>query len=156
MNEDIKALEAILKEFLKLREKYEKKAKKERDKVNDIYVTVKGEKCYTEEELYGMYEADCINSEQYERYSKKLEDKKKRAGEVDTKTKSEKVIQILDNYIKDLKIEITEEKQQIDNDVKRQERLEEAQAKGLSYAEWIESEQKRENEILNIKEIKEC
>lgn len=78
------------------------------------------------------------------------------AGEVDTKTKSEKVIQILDNYIKNLKIEITEEKQQIDNDVKRQERLEEAQAKGLSYAEWIESEQKRENEILNIKEIKEC
>ena len=58
MNEDIKALEAILKEFLKLREKYEKKAKKERDKVNDIYVTVKGEKCYTEKELYGMYEAD--------------------------------------------------------------------------------------------------
>lgn len=35
MNEDIKALEAILKEFLKLREKYEKKAKKERDKVNE-------------------------------------------------------------------------------------------------------------------------
>ena len=153
MNEDIKVLEAILKEFLKLREKFEKKAKKERDKVNDIYVTVKGEKCYTEEELYGMYEADCINSEQYERYSKKLEDKKKRAGEVDTKTKSEKVIQILNKYINDLKSEISEEKQQIDDEAKRQERLREAQAKGLSYTEWIESEQKYEEEMLrNVKE----
>jgi hypothetical protein len=153
MNEDIKVLEAILKEFLKLREKFEKKAKKERDKVNDIYVTVKGEKCYTEEELYGMYEADCINSEQYERYSKKLEDKKKRAGEVDTKTKSEKVIQILNKYINDLKSEISEEKQQIDDEAKRQERLKEAQAKGLSYTEWIESEQKYEEEMLrNVKE----
>lgn len=100
-----------------------------------------------------MYEADCINSEQYERYSKKLEDKKKRAGEVDTKTKSEKVIQILNKYINDLKSEISEEKQQIDDEAKRQERLKEAQAKGLSYTEWIESEQKYEEEMLrNVKE----
>lgn len=43
-NVEITALETIRKEIQKLRDKYQTKAEKEREKVNEIFVTIKGEK----------------------------------------------------------------------------------------------------------------
>ena len=48
-NVEITALETIRKEIQKLRDKYQTKAEKEREKVNEIFVTIKGEKCYSNE-----------------------------------------------------------------------------------------------------------
>ena len=42
MQEQIEALEVVKKEIIKINEKYRKKAEKERAKVNNVYVTVKG------------------------------------------------------------------------------------------------------------------
>lgn len=46
-NTELIALQTVKDEYCKLREKYRKKAVKEREKVKDVYVTVCGEKCYT-------------------------------------------------------------------------------------------------------------
>ena len=112
MNVEIKALEQLLKEFQKIRERFIRKAEKERAKVNDVYVTVKGEKIHTNEELFELYECDVITSKQYDNYRDKLETKRKRAGEENNKTKSEDVVKILTNYICDLQYEIADEKRE--------------------------------------------
>lgn len=112
MNVEIKALEQLLKEFQKIRERFIRKAEKERAKVNDVYVTVKGEKIHTNEELFELYECDVITSKQYDNYRDKLEVKRKRAGEENNKTKSEVVVKILTNYICDLHYEIADEKRE--------------------------------------------
>lgn len=51
MSEEIKALENVINEIVKIREKYKIKAKKERAKINDIYITIEGEKCYSEDDI---------------------------------------------------------------------------------------------------------
>ena len=75
-NVEITALETIRKEIQKLRDKYQTKAEKEREKVNEIFVTIKGEKCYSNDDIFGWYEAGYINSRQYDKYRDKLEAKK--------------------------------------------------------------------------------
>ncbi len=42
-NEELKALETVRDEIAKIKAKYQKKAEKEREKVNDVSVTVCGE-----------------------------------------------------------------------------------------------------------------
>lgn len=64
------------KRILKLRDKYQTKAEKEREKVNEIFVTIQGEKCYSNDDIFGWYEAGYINSRQYDKYRDKLEAKK--------------------------------------------------------------------------------
>lgn len=105
-NVEITALETIRKEIQKLRDKYQTKAEKEREKVNEIFVTIQGEKCYSNDDIFGWYEAGYINSRQYDKYRDKLEAKKNAAGEVDNKTKSEIIVQILSTMSRNLSAEI--------------------------------------------------
>lgn len=105
-NVEITALETIRKEIQKLRDKYQTKAEKEREKVNEIFVTIQGEKCYSNDDIFGWYEAGYINSRQYDKYRDKLEAKKNAAGEVDNKTKSEIIVQILSAMSRNLSAEI--------------------------------------------------
>lgn len=111
-NTEITALETIRKEIQKLREKYQTRAEKEREKVNEIFVTIQGEKCYTNEDIFGWYEAGYISSSQYDKYREKLKAKKKAAGEVGNMTKSEMICKILDNYIHSLSMNIYEVKKE--------------------------------------------
>lgn len=78
MSEDIKAIDTIVNELRKIREKYEKKAVKEREKVSSVYVTVKGEKCYTEDDINAWYQCDYITSSQCDKFIEKLEEKQKK------------------------------------------------------------------------------
>lgn len=112
MNKDIKSLKQVIKKLEKVRERLNKKAEKEKIKLTDVYVSVKGEKIHTEEELQELYECDVITSKQYDTYRDKLEVKRKRAGEDNNKTKSEVVVKILTNYICDLQYEIADEKRE--------------------------------------------
>lgn len=111
-NTEITALETIRKEIQKLREKYQTRAEKEREKVNEIFVTIQGEKCYTNEDIFGWYEAGYISSSQYDKYREKLKAKKKAAGEAGNMTKSEMICKILDNYIHSLSMNIYEVKKE--------------------------------------------
>ena len=105
-NVEITALETIRKEIQKLRDKYQIRAEKEREKVNEIFVTIKGEKCYSNDDIFGWYEAGYINSRQYDKYRDKLEAKKNAAGEVDNKTKSEMIVKILSTMSRNFSAEI--------------------------------------------------
>lgn len=75
MNKATKGLELVLKEMEKSKERLKKKAEKERKKLDEIYVTVKGEKVYKEKDLWELFESDVINGNQYDTYRDKLEQK---------------------------------------------------------------------------------
>lgn len=107
--EHIGVLKVVRKEIEKIREKYGKRADKEREKINNVYVTVKGEKCHTVEEINEWYRCAYITCSQADKYIAKLEEKQEKAGLKDYLTKSEHVCKILDNYLYNLSCEIMEE-----------------------------------------------
>ena len=111
-NIELAALESVKKEALKLKEKYQARAAREREKVSDVCVSIQGEKCYTEDDIFGWYEAGYISSSQYDKYREKLKAKKKAAGEAGNMTKSEMICKILDNYIHSLSMNIYEVKKE--------------------------------------------
>lgn len=140
-NAELIALETVRDEYKKIREKYKKKAVKEREKVNDVYVMVCGEKCYTNSEINDWYASDYITSEQSDKYIEKLNKKKATAGQTNLITKSERVCRILDNTIDNLTLEIRDIKIKEEQEKKKQERWEIAQAQGCSYKEFLELEE---------------
>lgn len=83
------ALKVLEKEYVRLIEKYEKLAVKEREKVNQVYVLVHGEKCFSEEDINAFIEADVITAEQSDQYIEKLNQKREIAGETMQQTRSE-------------------------------------------------------------------
>ena len=140
-NAELTALQTVRDEYRKIKDKYQKKAAKEREKVNDVYVLVCGEKCYTDSEVNDWYASDYITCEQSDKYIEKLNKKKATAGQTDTLTKSERVCKILDNTIDNLTLEIRDIKIKEEQEQKKQERWEIAQAQGLSYKEFLELEE---------------
>ena len=100
---NLQVLETVKTEYIKLRDKYQKKAIKEREKVNDVYVMVCGEKCYTESEINEWYASDYITCEQSDKLIAKLNKKKATAGEMkNSMTESEMICRIIDNNISNL------------------------------------------------------
>ena len=87
-------------------EKYEKLAVKEREKVNQVYVLVHGEKCFSEEDINAFIEADVITAEQSDQYIEKLGKKREIAGETMQQTRSEAVCAILKKDLANLYDEI--------------------------------------------------
>lgn len=140
-NEEIKALETVKTEFEKIVVKYQKKAVKEREKVNDVFVIVRGEKCYTEADINSWIEADYITAEQSDKYIEKLEKKKAAAGQRGTLTKSERICNILKNTILNISVEIKDIKQKQEQEQKRLERWEIAKAQGCTYQQWLDQEE---------------
>lgn len=152
MNEELKALETVKKELTKLLDKYTNKAQIEREKVNDVYVVIQGEKCYTENDINEWIAADYIDAAQADKYIEKLEAKQKKAGEKGGETKSERIKRIYSDLLayvnEDIRaINFNEEQKR-----KRDERWEIAQAQGLSYSQWLDleelSQRSEEYEIL--------
>lgn len=139
--EDVKALQTVSVELEKIKARFEKKAAKEREKINDVYVLVCGEKCYTEEEINEWYACDYINCQQCDKFIEKLEKKKEAAGEENSVTKSERVVKILNNMINTLFYELFDIKKKEEEDRKREERWQIAQAQGCSYQEWLNQEE---------------
>ena len=100
------ALKVLEKEYIRLISKYEKQAVKEREKVNQVYVLVHGEKCFSEDDVNAFIEADVITAEQSDQYIAKLDKKKEKAGELRNQTRSETVCAILKRHLTDLQYEI--------------------------------------------------
>lgn len=140
-NEELKALETAREEITKIKVRYEKKATKEREKVNDVFVTVCGEKCYTESEINDWYANDYITCSQSDKYIERLQKKKQTAGQKGALTISERVCKILENSINNLTLEIRDIKIKQEQERKKQERWEIAQAQGCSYKEFLELEE---------------
>lgn len=136
------ALQTVRDEYEKLKETYKKKAIKEREKVNDVYIVICGEKCHTESEIMEWYASDYITCTQCDKFIEKLNKKKATAGEQgNSMTKSEMVCNIIENTIYNLSQEIHDIKIQQEEEQKKQERWEIAQAQGCSYKEFLELEE---------------
>lgn len=138
---DLKPLKTTVQEMEKLRERYRRKAEKERKKLEDVYVTVLGEKCYTEEEIMEWYESDQMSCTQCDRYIAKLEKKKEAAGDMSGKTKSENVCEILNDVIYNLNYEIKNILLEEEKERQKQERWKRAWENGMSYQEWLDLEE---------------
>ena len=141
MNEQLKALQTARDEINKLHQRYKAKAENERSKINDVYVIVEGEKCYTEQEVIDWYAGDYITSAQCDKYIASLDRKKERAGQIGNYTKSERVCKILENTLYDYNLEIFEIKKKIEDEEKKNERLRIAQEQGMSYQQWLDLEE---------------
>ena len=140
MNVELKALQTVADEIVKVRKKYIAKAEKERAKINDIYVTVCGEKCYTEQEINDWYANDYITCKPCDKFIEKLNEKKEKAGAVDNKIESEMIVNIFNNIVNNLYLEIKDIRLKEELEIKRQERWEIAKKQGLSYNQWLELE----------------
>lgn len=139
---ELEALEKVKAEYTKLSDKYRKKAIKEREKINDIYVMVGGEKCYTESEINEWYMCDYITCKQSDKFIEKLNNKKARAGEKGNfMTDSEMICKIIDNSIYSLNQEIHDIKVKQEQARKKEERWKIAQSQGCSYKEFLELEE---------------
>ena len=144
---ELDALEKVKVECTKLRDKYQKKAIKEREKVNDVYVMVCGEKCYTESEINEWYACDYITCEQSNKFIEKLNKKKSTAGEKNNSmTESEMICRIIDNNISNLNQEVHDIKVKQKREAEKEERWKIAQAQGCSYKEFLELEERLEHE----------
>lgn len=100
-----------------------------------------GEKCYTESEVNDWYASDYITCKQADKYIEKLNKKKATAGQTDALTKSERVCKIIDSIIDNVTLEIRELKIKQEQEQKKKERWEIAQAQGCSYKEFLELEE---------------
>ena len=141
MDEELKSLQAVADEITKLKNKYSAKAEKERAKINDVYVTVCGEKCYTSDEINEWYAGDYITCAQADKLIEKLESKKAKAGEKDSCTKSERILKILNNICNNLYCEIRDIKLKQEQERKKQERWEIAKQQGMTYKQWLDLEE---------------
>ena len=146
MTEKMKALEKAAKEIEKVRDKYKPKAEKERAKIDNVYVTVKGEKCYSEDDINDWYAADYITRKECDKYIDKLNEKRETAGQQNNLTKSERVIKIFTNIVNNLYEEIASLKFLEEQEIKKQERWKIAQERGCSYEEWYQEEISRQSE----------
>lgn len=139
---NLQVLETVKTEYIKLRDKYQKKAIKEREKVNDVYVMVCGEKCYTESEINEWYACDYITCEKSNKFIEKLNKKKATAGEMkNSMTESEMICIIIDNSISNLNQEVHDIKVKQKWEAEKEERWKIAQAQGCSYREFLELEE---------------
>lgn len=152
MSEELKALETVRADLDKLIEKYKVKSDKERTKINDVYVLVHGQKCYTENEINEWLEGDYITAKQSDKLIERLEAKQRKAGENGGETKSERAKRILQNLSNQISLEIRDINNREEQKRKKEERWEIAKAQGLTYAQWLEleevSQRSEEYEIL--------
>lgn len=159
MGEELKALQKVSEELQKTYDKYKAKAEKERAKTNEVYVTISGEKCYTEQEINEWIEADVITAKQADKYIEKLEAKKKKEGENDGVTASERICTILRNLRNNIHLEIEDIKHREKEKQKKEERWKVAQAQGCTYTQFLELEEiSRESDEYeeNERKKREC
>ena len=105
------AFETIEKEFSNMKNKFEAKAEKEREKAEKCFVTIKGVKCYSEADIMDMYGCDIITCSQCDRYIEKLDSK---IASKSNTTLSERVCQVMSLYLEDIQREIIETRRYIE------------------------------------------
>lgn len=141
--QELEVLDIVSTELIKIIAKYEKKAEKEQEKVNACYITIKGEKVHTVEEINELYECDCITCKQSDAYIEKLENKiKAKAG--GTVTTSQRVLKCLEGINNSIMDEIYSIKDKMKRHEEFEARRKDAiEVRGLSYAEFEREELER-------------
>ena len=132
--DEIKTNEIIAEAIDRLIEKYQKKADKERAKVESAYITYKGEKYYSEKELEDAYVCDIFTSSTYDRLLEKLNNAR---GQIDKDayTESEMLVVNLKQHKANLLYEIAQDKQHKERQASVDKRLKELVDEGYSLRE---------------------
>ena len=107
LEEELTALQTVRDEYKKIKDKYLKKAAKERAKVNDVYVMVCGEKCYTDSEINDWYASDYITCEQSDKYIEKQNKKKATTDKLTAKSSKSKIAKITGKKVSKGKVTVT-------------------------------------------------
>ncbi len=141
VNFELDCLSKAADELEKIISRYRTKSKKEKEKASDIYILINGDKVYSESEIMEYYECDYFDSDTCDKYIRKLEQKKAKAGEQNGLTKSEMVANVLSNQLEKIQLEIGDIKLKEKKKAQFQERWEIAQKQGLSYEEFLNLEE---------------
>lgn len=97
----LKATEQMIKDFEKLKAKYAKKLNSLEEK-EPPYVLVEGEKCYTDKDIFGWYEAGYISSRKYDNLMDKL--RKLQEENVDNDRQLLEIeLKMIDKFLSDLR-----------------------------------------------------
>lgn len=131
---EIKANELIIEAIEKLIEKYQKKAVKERSKVEQASVTYKGEKYCSESELMEAYACDVFSSSVYDRLVAKL-DKAKAGISKNEMTESELIVFSLNQHKNNLLTELAHDKLAKERQAEIDARMRKLIEEGYSYRE---------------------
>lgn len=131
---EIKANELIIEAIDKIIEKYQKKADKEREKVSQAYVSYKGEKFYSENELMDAYACDLFSESTYDRLLDKLNKARNGISENEM-TESEIMVFELAKHRNNLLHEIAIDKKQKERQAQIDDRMRDLVAEGYSIRE---------------------
>ena len=133
-NTEIKVNELIIESIDKLIEKYQKKADKERAKIKQAYITYKGDKYYTENDILDAYGCDCFSSAVCDRLIERLNKAKCGTSETE-RTESEQIVFELEWRRNALLREIADDKRVKEKQEQTDKRMRELMASGYSYKE---------------------
>lgn len=131
---EIKANELIAEAIDKVIEKYQKKADKERAKIKEAFITYKGDKYYTQNDIMEAYGCDCFSEKVCDRLLEQLNNKM--CGTLDKSyTESELIIIDLEKHKLNLQREIADDKRVKEEQTRKDNRMRELIAEGYSFRE---------------------
>lgn len=132
---EIKASKIILKAIEKEKEKYVKKAEKERRKANSGIITYKGDVYATEADILDAYACDIFSSSTCDRLIERL-NKAKGLSSSDDMTESELIIFELDKYISNIRNDLLQDEWEKQHKAYYDKRMHElTEEQGYSYRE---------------------
>lgn len=131
---EIKAIMLIVEAVDKVIEKYQKKAMKEREKINNASITYKGEKYYSEKDLMDAYACDIFSCSTYDRLLERL-NKVKFGISGNEMTENELIVSDLNIYKNSLLNELALDKQLKDRQKKVETRMKGLIEEGYSIRE---------------------
>lgn len=136
INSEIKANELIIEAIEKLIEKYQKKADKERAKIKEAFITYKGDKYYTKNDILEAYGCGCFSEKVCDRLIEQLNNKM--CGTLDKSyTENELIIIDLNEHKNNLLREIADDKRVKEEQARKDKRIQELIAQGCSYKEAV-------------------
>ena len=133
---EIKALELTIEALDTVIAKCQKKAEKERAKINKGYITYKGERYETEDDIFDAYACEVISSDTADRLVEKLQ-KVKGVSDSNEMTESEKIVHHLQMFKGSMQTEITHDRRQKALQEERDNRVRELVAEGHSFEEAV-------------------
>ena len=131
---EIKTCKIIIEALEKVKDKYKKKADKERQKANSGNITYEGDVYNTEADILAAYAYDAFSASVCDRLIDRLNRAKGLSGSNEM-TESELIFFEIDKYISGIQNELLRDKQEKEHKAYIDKRMEELIAQGCSYRE---------------------
>lgn len=131
---EIKVNELLKEAVDKLIEKYQKKVAKEKEKIKQAYITYKGDKYYTKNDILEAYGCDCFSESTCDRLLERLD--RALCGTLDdSMSENELIIIELNKYKSNLLNDIIADRNEKERKAQTEKRMKELMAEGHSFRE---------------------